>query len=55
MEEVHEEVEVVEAGGRIGITLHVVAGPEGVQVVVVDTIGPILIRVEVGTEFLHHW
>ena len=54
MEEVHEEVEVVKAGGRIGVTLHVVAGPEGDQVVVVDAVGPVLSTVEVASEFLHN-
>ena len=51
MEGVHEETEVVEALVRVQVGLHVVALPEGGDVVIVHRISEVFLIVDVACEF----
>ena len=52
IEDVHEQIEVLKADGGIEITRHIVASPEGVKIIVIDRICPVLFIVDVSSEFL---
>lgn len=53
MEHVHEQIEVLQALCRIIVALHVVALPEGIQVVIVDRFLPIFIIIDVTGELFN--
>ena len=55
VEGVHEETEVVEALVRVQVRLHVVALPEGRDVVIVHRISEVLSIVDVAGEFSNNW
>lgn len=54
MEHVHEQIEVLQALCRIIVALHIVALPEGIQVVIVDRIRPIFILINVARKLFNN-